>query len=119
MIQAVQCLTAAGADVIVDDLGFFAEPYFQDGPVAAAVLGAVKAGVSYHSSAGNEARQHLEQDFVATPNSTLHDFAGGRPRQHEHGRRAAGRHAHLHPGVERPVRRLRQRLRPASSSTRT
>jgi subtilisin family serine protease len=77
MIQAVQCLTAAGANVIVDDLGFFAEPYFQDGPVAAAVLGAVKAGVSYHSSAGNEARQHLEQDFVATPNSTLHDFAGG------------------------------------------
>jgi len=77
MIQAVQCLTAAGADVIVDDLGFFAEPYFQDGPVAAAVLGAVKAGVSYHSSAGNEAQQHLEQDFVATPGSTLHDFAAG------------------------------------------
>jgi subtilisin family serine protease len=77
MIQAVQCLTAAGAKVIVDDLGFFAEPYFQDGPVAAAVLHAVQGGVSYHSSAGNEARQHLEQDFVATPNSTLHDFAGG------------------------------------------
>jgi len=77
MIQAVQCLTAAGANVIVDDLGFFAEPYFQDGPVAAAVREAVQAGVSYHSSAGNEARQHLEQDFVATPSSTLHDFAGG------------------------------------------
>jgi subtilisin family serine protease len=77
MVQAVQCLTAAGADVIVDDLGFFGEPYFQDGPVAAAVRTAVRAGVSYHSSAGNEARQHLEQDFVATPSSTLHDFAGG------------------------------------------
>jgi subtilisin family serine protease len=77
MIQAVQCLTAAGANVIVDDLGFFGEPYFQDGPVAAAVRAAVQAGVSYHSSAGNEARQHLEQDFVATPNSSLHDFAGG------------------------------------------
>src|SRR5215470_15533550 len=77
MIQAVQCLTAAGADVIVDDLGFFAEPYFQDGPVAGAVLRAIQAGVSYHSSAGNEAQQHLEQDFVATPNSTLHDFAAG------------------------------------------
>jgi hypothetical protein len=77
MIQAVQCLTAAAANVIVDDLGFFAEPYFQDGPVAAAVREAVHAGVSYHSSAGNEARQHLEQDFLATPTSTLHDFAGG------------------------------------------
>ena len=77
MVQAVQCLTAAGADVIVDDLGFFGEPYFQDGPVAAAVRTAVREGVSYHTSAGNEAQQHLEQDFVATPNSTLHDFAGG------------------------------------------
>ena len=77
MVQAVQCLTAAGADVIVDDLGFFAEPFFQDGPVAAAVRGAVQAGVSYHSSAGNQAREHLEQDFFATPNSTLHDFARG------------------------------------------
>jgi subtilisin family serine protease len=77
MVEAVQCLTAAGADVIVDDLGFFGEPFFQDGPVAEAVRAAVQAGVSYHSSAGNEAEQHLEQDFVATPNSTLHDFAGG------------------------------------------
>jgi subtilisin family serine protease len=77
MIQAVECLTAAGANVIVDDLGFFGEPYFQDGPVAIAVRAAVQAGVSYHSSAGNEAQQHLEQDFLATPNSTLHDFAGG------------------------------------------
>jgi subtilisin family serine protease len=77
MVEAVQCLTAAGANVIVDDLGFFGEPYFEDGPVAAAVRAAVQAGVSYHSSAGNEAEEHLEQDFVATPNSTLHDFTGG------------------------------------------
>jgi subtilisin family serine protease len=77
MTQAVQCLAAAGANVIVDDLGFFGEPYFQDGPVAAAVRAAVHEGVSYHSSAGNEAQQHLEQDFFVTPNSTLHDFAAG------------------------------------------
>ena len=75
MVDAVECLTAAGANVIVDDLGFFGEPYFEDGPVATAVRAAVQAGVSYHSSAGNEAAEHLEQDFVATPNSTLHDFA--------------------------------------------
>jgi len=77
MVGAVECLLAAGADVIVDDLGFFGEPFFEDGPVAEAVRGAVKGGVSYHSSAGNEAAVHLEQDFVATPNSTLHDFAEG------------------------------------------
>ena len=77
MVGAVECLLAAGADVIVDDLGFFGEPFFEDGSVAEAVRGAVKGGVSYHSSAGNEARVHLEQDFVATPSSTLHDFAEG------------------------------------------
>src|SRR5262245_19489476 len=55
MVDAVQCLADAGANVIVDDLGFFGEQYFEDGPVADAVSAAVTAGVSYHSSAGNEA----------------------------------------------------------------
>ena len=60
MAEAVRCLADAGANVIVDDLGFFGEPYFEDGPVATAVRAAVTSGVSYHSSAGNEAREHLE-----------------------------------------------------------
>jgi subtilisin family serine protease len=79
MVDAVQCLTDAGANVIVDDLGFFGEPYFEDGPVAAAVAAAVTAGVSYHSSAGNEAQEHLEEDFfpLAGSNGTAHDFAAG------------------------------------------
>ena len=82
MSEAVECLTAAGADVIVDDLGFFGEPYFEDGPVAATVRAAVQAGVSYHSSAGNEAEQHLEQDFAGSEppgslNPDVHDFGGG------------------------------------------
>jgi subtilisin family serine protease len=76
MVEAVRCLTAAGADVIVDDLGFFGEPYFEDGPVAAAVRDAVEAGVSYHSSPGNEAEEHLEQDYFDLGN-TIHDFAAG------------------------------------------
>ncbi len=43
----------AGAKVIVDDVSYFAEPFFQDGPVAAAVKKVHDAGVSYFSSAGN------------------------------------------------------------------
>jgi len=79
MVDAVDCLTAAGASVIVDDLGFFGEPYFEDGPVAAAVDAAVTAGVSYHTSAGNEAEEHLEEDFfpAAGSNGQLHDFGAG------------------------------------------
>src|SRR4029453_4943107 len=77
MIDSVDCLTDAGADVIVDDMGFFGEPSFADGPVAAAVQRAVSRGVSYHSAAGNDAEGHLETDYRASPSTSYHDFDGG------------------------------------------
>lgn len=43
----------AGADVIVDDVAWFEEPFFQDGPVAVAVNRVTADGVSYLSAAGN------------------------------------------------------------------
>ena len=66
-----------GADIIVDDLGFFGDPYFEDGPVAQAVA-AVKDQVVFVSSAGNAAQRHYEADYRDSTN--LHDFglrAGG------------------------------------------
>ncbi len=41
------------ADIIVDDIIYLAEPFFQDGIVAQAVDDVAAAGVSYFSSAGN------------------------------------------------------------------
>ena len=35
--ENIRGLAAAGASVIVDDVGYFEEPFFQDGPVAAAI----------------------------------------------------------------------------------
>ena len=37
-------LAAAGATVIVDDVGYFEEPFFQDGPVAVAINEVVAKG---------------------------------------------------------------------------
>jgi len=51
---AIRSLAAAGAGVIVDDVAYFEEPFFQDGPVATAVNQVVGAGVSYFSAAGND-----------------------------------------------------------------
>ena len=53
-----------GADIIVDDLSFWSEPYFKDGPVAQAAADAVEGGVVYVTSPGNSAEEHYEADFV-------------------------------------------------------
>lgn len=44
----------AGADVIVDDVGYFEEPFFQDGLVAASIAKVVRQGVTYLTSVGND-----------------------------------------------------------------
>ena len=45
----IRRLAAAGAQVIADDVGYFEEPFFQDGPIATAVNEVTAAGVSYFS----------------------------------------------------------------------
>lgn len=52
--EGIEDLAAAGADAIVDDVGYFEEPFFQEGPVAAAVDAVSAAGSTYLSAAGNE-----------------------------------------------------------------
>jgi hypothetical protein len=59
MAQNIEKLAApvsaggAGADVIVDDVTYFEEPMFQDGPIAAAINKVTAQGVTYLTSAGN------------------------------------------------------------------
>ena len=67
------CIPAATpADVIVDDIIYYAEPMFQDGIIAQAVDVVTAAGVSYFSSAGNNARDSYEAPFDLV--GGLHDF---------------------------------------------
>jgi subtilisin family serine protease len=45
----------AGADIIVDDIGFLDQPFFQAGPISVAVSEVVAEGATYFSAVGNEA----------------------------------------------------------------
>lgn len=47
-------LRAAGAQVIADDVGYFDEPFFQDGLIAQAVDAVEATGVAYFTAAGND-----------------------------------------------------------------
>jgi hypothetical protein len=50
----IGALKSAGAQVIADDVFYFEEPFFQDGPVAVAVNEAVTGGATFLSAAGND-----------------------------------------------------------------
>jgi hypothetical protein len=63
-IAAVEELTAAGAQVIVDDVGFLNEPVFGEGPVAQSVRQAIQQGVAFVSAAGNDAQRHYQGVFT-------------------------------------------------------
>ncbi len=82
----LQLDSIAGANVITDDVFYFAEPMFQDGILAQAVDTVVANGVAYFSSAGNQARQSYESAFAPSgvtllingaDMGELHDFGGG------------------------------------------
>ncbi len=47
-------LRAAGCDIIVDDVGFYAESPFQDGVIAQAITTVTGSGALYFSAAGND-----------------------------------------------------------------
>ena len=51
-------------DVIVDDVFYLLEPVYQDGPIAQAAATAVTGGISFFSSAGNQADNAHERDYV-------------------------------------------------------
>jgi Subtilase family len=62
-------LAAAGAKVIADDVGYFDEPFFQDGLVAQAIDAVEAQGVAYFSAAGNDG--NASYDNTAPSFSTL------------------------------------------------
>lgn len=76
-------LAEAGCKVIVDDIYYYDEPFFQDGILAQAIDRVKKMGVTYFTAAGNFSDNSYESNYrptVATPlgaaNGTAHNFTG-------------------------------------------
>ena len=61
--QGIKNLAAAGAKVIVDDVGYADEPFYQDGTIAQAVDSVVAQGDTYFSAAGNSDSSGYESQF--------------------------------------------------------
>ncbi len=79
MVSAINWLAnTANCDVIVDDLGFYGQPFFADGAVALAARNAVSVSNRvYASAAGNDCGFHYQGLYTfagALPAWDLHDF---------------------------------------------
>jgi hypothetical protein len=65
----------AGADVIVDDVAYFEEPFFQEGPVANAIRKVTGEGVVYLTAAGNDnlIESGTGNEYASWERSEFHD----------------------------------------------
>ena len=127
----IEALCDAGANVIVDDIGYYLEANLQDGIIAQGVNAAVADGCYFFSAAGNDGNLNdktsgvWEGDYAAGSSLTVegetagvrHDFGSGKEEDPvvgvvlRHGRPAVGRSTG---GVRerlRPVRGRRRRQR--------
>ena len=75
---AILSLARAGAKVIVDDVGYFSEPIYQEGVIAQAIDQVKAMGVAYVTAAGNSGRLGYEGAFrpavVRLSGEIAHDF---------------------------------------------
>jgi subtilisin family serine protease len=62
----IEELAKEGAGVLADDVFYFEEPFFQDGPVAVAVNKTVESGSTYFSAAGNDSMVDSEGHQIAS-----------------------------------------------------
>jgi len=79
--QGIRDLQQNGCNVIVDDVTYITEPFFQDGQVAQAVDEVANEGVAYFSAAGNFGSKSYAGTFNPAPapnglSGVAHDFSG-------------------------------------------
>lgn len=85
MANGILALASAGSDIIVDDVTYFAQPFFQDGVITQAANQVVSQGIPFFSSAGNQGRESYDSTFrsngaqatIGTNTYIAHDFDPG------------------------------------------
>ena len=76
--HAIDDLDALGCDIIVDNIKWKDEPYFEDGLVASHIKNILSGNPNliYITSAGNNAENHYQGDYFEDGNH-MHDFSRG------------------------------------------
>ena len=84
MADNIARLADAGCRVVVDDIGFYAEPTFSSGPIEVAATEFVREGGVYATSAGNSHNADSGNNGVweglfsaSSDDATLHEFSAG------------------------------------------
>ncbi|MEF8817708.1 MAG: T9SS type A sorting domain-containing protein [Salinibacter sp.] len=80
-IRALADPNKGDCDIIVDDVRYNTEPFFQDGPITNVVDSVADEGVAYFSSAGNDGQNSYQDGFrdsgkqgVISSGAVAHDF---------------------------------------------
>jgi len=72
--NSIKALVDAGCNIIVDDIVYFSEPFFEDGIISQYIESyATPKGVLYLSSAGNFADNHYQGTYTSTDNYTNYE----------------------------------------------
>jgi subtilisin family serine protease len=78
--EGIEDLADAGSEVIVDDVAYFEEPFFQNGPVATAIETVTAEGSTYFSAAGNDNLFNAEGNEIASWEAPAFRDSGACPR---------------------------------------
>lgn len=76
LATAIRALAAAGCNIIVDDIGFATQAFFQDGPASVAIDEVAAQGVSYFSASGNYGDRSYQNTTIATAVDTVGTTTG-------------------------------------------
>lgn len=76
LATAIRALAAAGCTIIVDDIGFSNQAFFQDGPASVAVDEVMAQGVTYFSAAGNYGNRSYQNVSISTSVDTVGTTTG-------------------------------------------